>query len=213
MVISGLAVDNSRLSDLAQNARVEAENFDENNQLSQLVSLFEEWKSRIEMQFYYIAGILMALGAGTSAVGVLQVKDSLFSAVVEILSGALLIGGVTLVITYKILQHQVKTNSDLVTRFNQELSEKQGNIRGNDQDWHRIAAQFFWNKSLLSPTTHICLVLLSVIRALSPQIYGIIVADLRAEVQEFVVMSSREIIQQQVQRAIEREIPAWSKKS
>ncbi|RZV11585.1 hypothetical protein BDK88_0464 [Natrinema hispanicum] len=209
VVVEGLKMENSQLSDLAQDAQIEAENFDQNNQLSNLASIFEGWESRIKILFYYIAAGAILFGGGFSAIGVLQMKNMIFFATAEIVGSLLFIGGTTLVIAYKIVLHQIKTNSDLIRRFNQELSEKPGDIRDNDQDWHRIAAQFFWNKSLLSPSTHICLILLSVIRLLSTRLYGLIVADLREEVQEFVGMNSREILKQQAHRVIKGDIPAW----
>ncbi|QFU83376.1 hypothetical protein [Natronorubrum aibiense] len=211
VVVKGLQMENSQLSDLAQDAQIEAENFDQNNQLSNLASIFEGWESRIKILFYYIAAGTILFGGGFSAIGVLQMKNTMFFAIAEIVGSLFFIGGTTFIIAYKIVVHQIKTNSDLIRRFNQELSEKPGDIRDNDQDWHRIAAQFFWNKSLLSPSTHICLIFLSVIRLLSTRLYGLIVADLREEVQEFVGMNSREILKQQAHRAMKGDIPAWPK--
>ncbi|PGF15775.1 hypothetical protein CP556_06365 [Natrinema sp. CBA1119] len=201
-----LDVENSRLSKLAQDAGTEAKEFDQTNNISQMVTIFEEKKSQIETIFYYLAFFVSVTGGGFTAVGVLQIKNIIFSTIVQTIGAILLIGPIGLIIIYRILIHQIKTSSDLVTRFNKELVENPGDIRENDQDWHWIASQFLWNRSLLSPSTHACLILLSIIRVISKRLYGIIAADLRDEINEFVEMDSREIISHQIRRALDGDL-------
>lgn len=212
IVTEGLDAENSRMSELAQEARIEAEKFNQSHRIPQLVNMMEEMEARIQTVFYYVAAGAALLGGGLTAVGVLNVLDSLYSIIFGIVGGILFVGGSTAFILYELFKHQIKANSDLVTLFNKELSEKPGDIRSNDQDWHFITAQLFWNRSLLSPSTHVCLILLSLIRVLSKGMYGRISADLREQIKEFVGMNSREVIIEQLERVLEESrLPFWTR--
>jgi hypothetical protein len=142
----------------------------------------------------------MIFGGGITAVGILQLKDSIFSFTVEIIGGFFLMSSVSVLVFYKVITHQLKENTKLVARFNEELSAKPGEIRESEQDWNMLAAKFFWNKSLLSPRTHAALILLSIIKVVSSRIYGFISADIRNDIQDFVGMSSGEIIRTQLDK-------------
>jgi hypothetical protein len=200
VIRNGLDVDNSQLIELGINAHTEAERFDDVNPVVELIELFEEWKAQIEIYFYYTALFAMIFGGGITAVGILQLKDSIFSFTVEIIGGFFLMSSVSVLVFYKVITHQLKENTKLVARFNEELSAKPGEIRESEQDWNMLAAKFFWNKSLLSPRTHAALILLSIIKVVSSRIYGFISADIRNDIQDFVGMSSGEIIRTQLDK-------------
>jgi hypothetical protein len=202
--------DNSELTELALEAQNEAENFDQNNPFVELIEAFEDLKSKIDTYIIYVAAISILVGSGASGVAVFQLKDFIYSWFVGTVGGIFLVGGVGIYISYNIIAHQMKTNSELIMKFNKELVEKPGDMRRSDQDWNQIAAQFFWNKSLLSPTTHICLVVLSLIRVLSVRLYGRISADLQQEVKGFVGMSTVEIVKHQLQRLRTGDVPSYS---
>lgn len=208
-VTKGLNVENSRLSQLAQDAQTEAEHFDRTNPLTNLISTFEEWVSRVDIVITYIAIIGIIIGGAGAVEGVLQFEDNIMRIIISGIAGIFGVSSVILLVVYKFMTHQIKTGSEIVVQFNQELSAKPGNIRTHDQDWNKIAARYFWNKSLLSPSTHICLIVLSVIRVISVGLYGRISAILREEVKEFVGMNAREIFKHEIQQAIDGELPPW----
>ena len=201
-------LDNSELAELAIQARQEAEQFDQNNPLVELIDIFEDLKSTIDTYVVYIAGAAMLVGGSASTLAVFQVRDWLYSWVLGGVGSIFLVSGVGLIVVYKIFVHQIRTNSQLVMKFNKELVENPGDVRRNDQNWNKLSAQLFWNKSLLSPTTHICLIILSVIRVLSVRLYGFISADLRQEIKEFVGMDTLEIIKHQLNRLATGDVPS-----
>jgi len=201
-------LDNSELTYLTNQARKEAENFDQNSQLIELIEMFEELKTKIDTSVHYIAAIAMVIGGGFSAAAVFQVRDLVYAWVIGGFGSLFFISGVGIILVYKILVHQLKTNSELVTNLNKELVEKPGDVRRNDQDWNQLAAQFFWNKSLLSPKTHICLMILSIIRILNIRVYGFVCGDLRENIRGFVGMDTVDVVSHQLTRLRQGDLPS-----
>lgn len=193
-------LNNSQLTELALEAQIEAENFDQSNSVLELIKIFEDFKGSIDTFIYYFAGGMMIVGSGLSATDIFQIRDLIYTSILGTIGEIIFVSGAGIVIVYKIAIHQMKTNSELLSKFNEALVEKPGEVRRNDQDWNRLAAQVFWNKSLLSPTTHICLIILSVIRTISPRFYGYISADIQQNAKKFVGMDSVEIIKHQINR-------------
>ena len=200
-----LNIDNSQLTRLAIDSGRAAENFDENNPLSELISIFDEWESRFETWIYYVAFTAMFVGGGVPAAGVLEFTSSVSSMIFQLVGSLFFVSGAGVITIYKVFKYMLKSSSDFITRMNNGLTAKPGHIRENDRYGDRIVAQFFWNKSLLSPSTHICLLILAVIRLLSTRIYGYISADIQEDIQEFVGMSSREIIKHQLEKVVSDE--------
>jgi len=193
-------LDNSDLIELTDQARQRAENFDQNNPLIELIDVFEDLKSTIDTYIIYIAFFALLIGGGIFATAVFQVRDLVYTLMIGTIGSIFLVGGPGVIVIYRVFVHQMKTNSQLVAKFNKELVEPPGDVRRNDQDWNKLAARLFWNKSLSSPTTHICLIILSLIRVLSVNLYGLISADLQQEVEGFVGMETLEIIRHQLDR-------------
>lgn len=208
-VRNGLDVDNSELIQLAQDAGVAAEKFDENHKIPKLIELYEDYKAKIEYYFIYGAVAAFIIGGCMAATGILYIQEIIFSAIFGIVGSVLSISAVGLFLLHKVLFHQLKSNIELVKKINKELVEKPGNVRKSEQDWNKLVAKLMWNKSLLSPTTHACIMLLSIIRLLSTYTYGIISADLQSEIQNWVGMDAREIISTQAGRIVRGDIPGW----
>ncbi|AGB16644.1 hypothetical protein Halru_2050 [Halovivax ruber XH-70] len=202
-------IEISKLTELAQNAGTDAKKFNQTNKLSELISIFEDWVSKAKIITYYIAAACGGLGGGLTVVGVLEIHSSIVSTAFKVVGIGLGISGVGAMLLLNILIHQIKTNADLVTKFNQELVEMPGDIRNNDRDWNLIVSKFLWNRSLLSPSTHICLVILSIIRTINAGLYGRISAELKEEVQECAGMNSGEFIRRQVRRTVDDRIPSY----
>jgi len=209
LVSDGLDADNSDLHQSAQEAQRDAENFQENHAVPKLVQFLEELEAKITTGFYYGALIAILFGGGLTAAGVLELQTLVWRVLFSSIGVLLGVSGVVVLVSYRVVSHQIKSNSELVAKFNQELVMKPGDVRSMDQDWHRLAAYVFWNRSLLSPSTHIGLIVLAVIRRLSPRLYGRIEANLREDIRRFVGMSGREIIRDQTEKVISEVLPNW----
>lgn len=200
-VIEGLDVDNSELSRLAMEAANRAENLDEEHELIELIDIIDEQKERASTLLNYGYLGCTILGIGLIGAGVTSLEGLLVESATIIL-GAGVAGIANLIFgIYKVLTHQIKSNIQLQRMFNENLTEKPGNVRKYDRRWQQLAAQFFWNKSLISPKTLIAILLLSIIRTLSKRIYGYIAADLHYNITEFIGLEAKEVIRQQLQRA------------
>jgi uncharacterized membrane protein YkgB len=208
-VVRGLEADNPELSGLAIQAYQEAQNFDRTNEVVQLTETIGDLEKTIKIYAMYLAVGALVFSGGLTAAGIFHLTNSLFSTLAKITGSLVGLSTAGLIAIYRVLIHQIRTNSELVKKFNQELAEKPGDVRSNDQDWHYLAAQVFWNRSLLSTRTHNCLILLSVIRTISPSLFGYVSADLQEDIQSFAEMSSTEILRHQARKAADEIIPDW----
>ena len=201
LVIEGLDLDNSQLTELTLNAAKAAEDMDSNHPTIELLDSFENHISRMKVGLAYLAIGLFIVGAGTLAVSVYTIDQSLFRWIGVSVGSILGVPAVGLSAIYLILEHQIRTNADLVAKFNQELVERPGNVRRHDRDWHKLAAQYLWNRSLNRPKTIIILVLLSVIKVARPRLYGAISGEIQRQVGDFVGKDAKSILKAEVERA------------
>jgi hypothetical protein len=86
---------------------------------------------------------------------------------------------------YYFLSHLIRNNIDFWKRFNKELHIGIGRIRENERKPANLMAFYFWNNSLKSPKTLAIVVILGMIRKISPYTYGIISERLRNDVNDF----------------------------
>lgn len=204
-VVEGLDVPESKLITLAINAGNKSENFDEEHPLFELLDLFEEKARQAELVFHYIAIAVFCILGSTAAAAIyhfeLQITRS-----VALLFGGLLFGTTWVPVSlYHILKHQLRVNGEVIRLFNEELTEKPGDIRRHDRSWNDLAAQYFWNHSLSRPSTIIMLILLSVIRMISTNLYGHIAGDLQHNIQDFLDKNAAEILKHQAKRIKNRD--------
>lgn len=195
----GLDANNPELISLTLEAANQAENFDEESPVISLLDYIDDVVETAETWFHYISLGLVLIGACTIAASWYTLQDLLFQLAAMI--GVVVFGcGIVGVSLYHVLKHQLRTNAELVTLFNKELTERPGHIRRNDRDWELLAAQYVWNRSLCKPRTISVLLLLSVIRIISARMYGLISADLQDNIQDFIGMEAREILKYQLSR-------------
>lgn len=205
LVIEGLDVDNSQLIELTLNAAKAAEDMDSNHPTVELLDSFENYISRMKVGLAYLAVVLFVFGAGTLAVSVYTIDQSLFRCIGVSIGSIFGVPAVGLSAIYLILEHQIRTNADLVAKFNQKLVERPGNVRRHDRDWHKLAAQYLWNRSLNRPKTIIMLVLLSVIKVARPRLYGTISGEIQQQIGDFVGKDAKSILKIEVERAFQGE--------
>lgn len=203
LVIEGLDVDNSQLAELTLNAAKAAEDMDSSHPTIELLDSFENHISRMKTGLAYLTIVLFIFGAGTLAISVYTIDQSLFRWIGVSIGSILGVPAVVLSAIYIILEHQIRTNADLVAKFNQELVERPGNVRRNDRDWHKLAAQYLWNRSLNRPKTIIVLVLLSIIKVARPRLYGAISGEIQQQVSDFVGKDAKSILKTEVERAFQ----------
>lgn len=202
LVVEGLQVDNSRLMQLTLEAAQAAENLDSENPAINLLDTLDEYISRMKTGLAYVAVSLFLVGATTVAISVYTI-DTVLLQWVGVSIGSLL--GVPVVIlsaVYLVFEHQVRTNSELVAKFNRELVERPAQVRRNDRDWNQLAAQYFWNRSLSRPRTINTLLLLSIIKVVRPGLYGNISGELHDQIREFVGKDAKTIIKMEIERAL-----------
>lgn len=204
-VVEGLDVPESKLITLAINAGNKSENFDEEHPLFELLDLFEEKAKQAELVFHYIAIAVFCILGSTAVAAIYQFELQITRLVAFLFGGALF--GTTLVPVslFHILKHQLRVNGEVVRLFNEELTEKPGDIRRHDRSWNDLAAQYFWNHSLSRPSTIIMLILLSIIRMVSTSLYGYIAGDLQHNVRDFLDKNAGEILKHQAKRIKNRD--------
>lgn len=100
---------------------------------------------------------------------------------------------------FRVLAHQMRSNIELVRKFNRELVKLDMDVWTNRNPRYR-SAYFLWNRSLNSPKLVPVMVLLALVRAFSPYIYGIVNANMRENMTDFIEegvweISKRELIQ------------------
>jgi len=202
-VVEGLQVDNSQLVELTLEAARAAERMDSKHPAIKLLDTFDEYITRMKVGLAYLAVLLFLLGAGTLAVSVYTIDDNLFRRIGISIGSIIGLPAVSLSIGYVVLEHQIRTNADLVAKFNRKLVERPGKVRQNDRHWNKLAAQYLWNRSLSRPKTIIVLVLLSVIKVARPSLYGTISGELQHQVRDFVNEDGKNIIKIEIKRALQ----------
>jgi len=193
-VVDGLDVDNPTLSDLAQSSATAAENLDEEHPIVEQLDFIDEHAKELVRLFDYFSLPIFFIFLCLTGFTVYSL-DGLILKTVAIFGG----GGITLAVGgtfvfYRFLNRQIRTNAQVVRLFNEELTEKPGNVRRHDQEWPRLAARFFWNKSLCRPRTIILVVLLSVVKSISSSLYGRVTAEIKHSIDEFVEDGAQEVV-------------------
>jgi hypothetical protein len=214
-VLDGLESDNSKLAELSIQAAEKAERFEEVNEVVQLIDGIEEYLDILQTYIYYIIISFTVLGIASIS-GFLSITDtaSIRMLIIKLLLGSAGVffssSAIIVLSLYKVITHQIKSNAELVTEFNKELTERPGDIRRNEREWEMLAAQYFWNCSLTRPATIMVLVILSVVKVVSARLYGRISADLRYSIRDFIGKNAREILKIQLSRAFSGDIPPYS---
>jgi|GEM_PF-6185472 len=213
LVVEGLQADNSRLRQLTLEAAREAEKVDSENPAIELLDAFDEYISRMKMGLAYLSVALFLLGTTAVAISVYTIDATLLQYIGVSIGSMLGIPVVILSAGYLIIEHQIRTNAELVSKFNRELVERPGQVRRNDRDWNRLAAQYFWNRSLVRPRTIIALLLLSIIKVVRPGLYGLISGELQDQIRGFIGEDAKTIIKQEIERALYGELGPYSSPS
>lgn len=203
LVVEGLEIGNSQLVDLTLEAAQTAETIDSDHPTIKLFDKFEEYIKKMKIGLAYMSLVLLAFGAGTLAVSVYALDESILRWFSIVVGATLSIPPVGLSATYLILEHQLRSNAELVAKFNRKLIEKPGDVRWNDRRWDRLTAQYLWNRSLLRPRTIIVLILLSIIKVVRPGLYGSISGELQEQVREFVGEDGKTILKTEFERALQ----------
>lgn len=210
-IIEGLEADNSKLRRLCLEAATEAENFDEEFALIELLDIIEGYIGRLEAWLHYLALAFIIAGLGAYASGLYFLKNMVFQLPAIVMGSLFFVPPLGVVAFYHVLKHQMRSNAQFISRFNQQLTERPGDVRRHDREWSKLAAQYFWNKSLLRPNTINVLIILSVIQALSPRLFGYISGDLHANIREYIGKDAKEILKLQFNRFQEGDIPQYSR--
>jgi len=195
----GLEANNSELISLTIEAAIKAENFSENSSVITLLDYIDDVVAKAETWFHYVTIGSILVGGCTIVASWYMFQNLLFQIVASIGSvffGCGIVGGSL----YHVLKHQLRTNAELVTLFNKELTERPGQIRRNDRDWEQLVAQYIWNRSLCKSRTISVLFLLSAIRIVSARMYGSISADIQDSIHDFTGMEARKILKYQLSR-------------
>lgn len=192
------------LRSLTIDAATDAEQYREESAIIELVDSFEEVRNKANALFHYLFLGASVLGASFVAGGLLALQD-LVSQIVMFLGAALFGCGILGVSVYRVLRHQLYTNADLVEMFNEELTERPGNVRRYDRQPEHLAAQFFWNRSLCKPVVIDLLILLVVLRTVHGRIYNLIADDLENNITDFMDMDAVGILKTQLQRVRQNE--------
>jgi len=207
---NGLEASNPELIELAIKSANQAEKFDQENRVSEIVRIMEDYEQRADDLINYVAFLAILVVGSAAATDLLRFVDLFSSVAIQLVAGIFSVSSLLVYTSYRVIVHQIKSNSELIKKFNKELTERPGDVRKKDQDWNWLAAQVFWNRSLLSPSTHVCILLLSIIRLISPRTFGYISGDLRDEIQDFVSMNSRQIIRHQTKKVTDAIRPHWT---
>lgn len=206
LVVEGLQADNSRLVQLTLEAAQRAEKIDSENPAIELLDAVNEYISRMKAGLAYLAVALFFVGCSAIAISVYTIDGTLLRMIGVSIGSMLGIPVAILSALYMIMEHQIRTNAELVSKFNRELVERPGQVRRNDRDWNRLAAQYLWNRSLGRPRTIIALLLLSIIKVARPGLYGTIFGELHDQIREFIGEDAGTIIKREIERALHGEL-------
>lgn len=168
------------LSQLAYQAGRSAIHFDPDNPVVNTVDLIDIYLEKIQTIRAYaevlgFSGLIAALWG--------------FSANIGILIPGFLLGISGLVLAppaiFRVLVHQMRSNIELIQKFNDELVKMDIEIWTNRDPRYR-SAYFLWNRSLNKPNVFPVLVFLAVLRVISPSLYGTASAKLRENMTEYI---------------------------
>lgn len=203
LVIEGLQVDNPQLVELTLDAARAAEKMDSEHPTIRLLDTFDEYISRIKTALAYLTIILILIGAGTLAISVYSIDERILRWIGMSIGAVLGVPVVSLSALYLILEHQLRNGAELVSKFNQRLVEKPGDVRLNERRWDKLTAQYLWNRSLARPRTIILLLLLTIIKVVRPSLYGSISGELQQQVSDFVGEDGKTIVKTEIERALQ----------
>ena len=201
----GLDYDNAKLVSLTLEAASHAENFSEESPVISMFEYIDDVAKKAETWFHYLAvgsGIIAGCSIAISWHSFQGLLFYIFATIGSVVLGC----GVMAISLYHVIKHQLRTNAELISLFNEALTERPGHVRRYDREWEMLVAQYLWNRSLSKPRTINVLILLSVIRVVSARLYGQISADLQDNIQDFIGMNGKEIIKHQLDR-LASEIP------
>jgi len=193
-------LSDSELVERAIEAGEAAKKLDENHRVIEVIDNIEEYISRLKIALAYVAAIFFAIGMGSLASTVFLFDTILFIYLFGFLGMIIGVPPIFFVVTYIILVHNIRANSQLVAKFNSELVVSPAHSNQNIRHRNQVTAEYLWNRSLMRPQTIIVLILLGVTKLVRPRLYGIISTELREQVGEFVEGGAKEILKTELRR-------------
>jgi len=195
-----LDLTDAELVEEAIKAGEAAKRMDKDHPVIEVIDKIDEYISRLKYGLAYIAALFVFIGMGSFAIAIFNFDSILYYLIFGTVGAIFGISPVLFAIFYLVLSHQIRTNSQVVAKFNAELvvspAKSNENIRHRDQ----VTAEYLWNSSLMKPKTILVLVLLGVTKVVRPRLYGKISSELRNQLGEFAGGDGKEIIKTELQR-------------
>lgn len=180
-------------------AATAAEGYDEDAPVIEMIDVIDEALGKIKITLHYLVVVAVLFGLPPLLYGVIAL-EGLLSHFISAVGIAIIGCGIFPVSLFYVLKHLLSSNAELVSLYNEELTERPGDIRMEDRNWTKLAAKYFWNHSLCNPKTILLILFLSLIRSVSPRLYGRIVGDIRHNIQDFIGKNAIEILKHQLSR-------------
>lgn len=189
-------LDNGQLMDLALKTREEAIQYEPDTSLNTAVDVVDSVGRTVKF-FSAIAtvvgisvgGLLLKIGLGP-----LPEPEFLYSIILGSIGVLVLSFLGSALPLYTILKYITKTNEELIRLYNEKLVASIGRVRANDRRGEMLLALYIWHSSLCSTTKQTPVIMLGVIRAISPRIYGIVSHRLQEDIGEFFETEFWEIV-------------------
>lgn len=187
-------LSDENLSQLTYRAGKRAINFDPDNPIVNTVDLIDIYLEKIQTLRAYVE-VLGFTGLFIGALGFAADIGLIIPGIVMATSGLILAPPAI----FRVLVHQMRSNIELIKKFNEELVKMDIEIWMNRDPRYR-SAYFLWNRSLNKPNVFPVLVFLAVLRVISPSLYGTASAKLRENMTDFIEegvweISKREFIE------------------
>lgn len=177
--------DNGELMEMALEARTEATSYEPETALNSAIQVTSSAESIVKLATAFLTLFGGVVGGILVGIGFLDLFPTVISIVSGIVgSGFLLIPG-SAYPAYVILKHTVQTNGELIRLYNEELVISIGRIRENERRHGKLVSFYVHHSSLCSTTQLPVIVILGVIRAVSPRIYGKICSRLKSNTFEY----------------------------
>lgn len=179
-----MEVENSELVEMAVNARTEALTYEPDNTLSSAISVASDAEAIIGFTTALISILSIFVGSALFGIGFSHILPTIFS-VPAIIGGGIFIIPSIAYPSYKLIKYSVETNEELIRLYNEDLVVSVKRITENGRRPDLLTSYYIHHSSLCSTTKIPVIVVLGVIRTISPYMYGIICSQLQDDISKY----------------------------